>query len=147
MSTNLCTDACTCGYKFGIPDFVGKPIEFRKYGDYRPQLGTKLICPSCGIVYFGWIRSGYDYWSRESLEYFDKDTLPKVYPFESRENKEKGKFAKRYEFQGKSHVSQLGFYQIDIAYYETYRDEGIGVDTDSPSHLCAEDCPLTRLDN
>ena len=150
MSSNLGTDQCKCGYKFGIPDFVGKPIEFRQCGDYRPEMGTKLICPKCGIVYFGWIRTGYEFWGRECRDYFDKPQLPSHNGIPSRKNCDQGKFAKRYnipiwnERQKTSDVIELGFYQIDLSFYETGRDEGKGIDDELPAGLITEDHELTR---
>jgi hypothetical protein len=65
MSRNICEDTCSCGYQFGIPDFVGKPIEFRQYSNDAPVAGVKLPCPTCDIVYFGW------YYYREPNELND----------------------------------------------------------------------------
>lgn len=57
MSRNLCTDTCVeCNnYTFGIADMVGKPIEFRQYSFYNPNLGCRLDCPECGRAYFAWV--------------------------------------------------------------------------------------------
>ena len=147
MSRNLCQDNCDCGYIFGIKDFIGKPIEFRKYYDYAPNMGTKLTCPDCGKVYFGWIREGYSYWGddQKSRERAFQDKLDygngRVFP-----NHQKGKFAKKTTnpITGKNHVEDLGYYQIDLSYYEAYNDEGVGEDTDDPAYLCTEDDEVTR---
>jgi hypothetical protein len=42
----------------------GKPIEFRRYLHYAPELGTKWICPICGTEYFAiWRRSNENEWA------------------------------------------------------------------------------------
>jgi hypothetical protein len=142
MSRNLTQDNCDCGYVFGIHDFVGRPVEFRKYFDYAPQMGTKLTCPMCGIVYFGYIRQGHDYWGENKEVAFtdELDICGQIW-----ENKEKGKFVKRVtDLKGKERIESLGYYQIDLSYYESYNDEGVGVDTVTPSHLCVSDDEQTR---
>lgn len=148
MSTNLCTDKCVtmdCDYQFNLPDFVGQPIEFRQYARYKPQMGTKLICPKCKTVYFGWIREDWTFWGK-SIEGFDKNYV--CYDFEySKEthiNHHKDKFAVRME---DGSLVELGYYQIDIAYYDTYRDEGEGIDVEKPAYLTTKDCEVTRWYN
>lgn len=150
MSSNLGQSTCLCGHQFTLGSFHGQPIEFRQIGDYAPQMGCKLVCPSCGKVYFGWIRHDYEYWSRDSLQEFDKDTVQIAGRMV--ENSMKGKFAKRIAVH--SHMSggigdnervvQLGFNQIDLSFYETGRDEGEGVDDPNPSYIFTDDShPLT----
>lgn len=51
MSRNLCTSSC-CGNTVRLSDLRGKPIEFRRYHDAPPAIGTKWTCPDCGTVYF-----------------------------------------------------------------------------------------------
>lgn len=147
MSRNLCQDNCKCGYVFGIKDFIGKPIEFRKYYDYAPHMGTKLVCPDCGTVYFGWMRQDYEFWgsSQEDRQraFNDENVYGNglVFP-----NHEKGKFVKKTinPFSGEEHIESLGYYQIDLSYYESFNDEGVGEDTDNPAHLCTKDDERTR---
>lgn len=145
MTTNRGTSKCDCGHQFNLGSFRGQAVEFRQVGDYAPQMGCKLICPACGKVYFGWIRHEFSYWGDKSLQEFDQDTIRapdgKVYP-----NEAKGKFAKRIECPGflngcgsTERIVHLGLNQIDTAYYETFRDEGEGVDTNDPSYLFAAD--------
>jgi len=143
MTVNLCTDKCEkCNYQFGLADFIGQPIEFRQYGDYKPNMGTKLRC-KCGKVYFGWIREDYQFWGSNTKDQFENDKINFGYGEIDRKNIHKGKFAKRV---GNS-VVELGYYQIDLAYYENYNNEGEGIDTDSPKYLITEDHELTRLYN
>ncbi len=51
MSRNLCTSSC-CNTTVRLEDLVGKPIEFRQYGDNPPVIGTRWDCPECGTAYF-----------------------------------------------------------------------------------------------
>lgn len=143
MSCNLCTDKCVkCGYRFDIGDFRGKPLEFRRSGKYPPVPGVKLVC-SCGMVYFGWYRHDYQWWSEDSIDYFDKDKYPNHHG-RLIDNEHKGKFANRFD-DGKT--IHLGYYKIDISYYEAYSDEGEGVDDPSPHGLFTEHTDeLTRWD-
>jgi len=146
MSRNLCQDNCDCGYVFGLKDFIGKPVEFRKYYDYAPKMGTKLICPECGIVYFGYIRDGYDYWGREQSDrkkaFLDEIDYGNGH---IHTNREKGKFVKQStNHLGETYVESLGFYQIDLSYYESYNDEGEGIETEKPAFICTEDDERTR---
>jgi len=146
MSRNLCQDNCDCGYVFGIKDFIGQPIEFRQYGDYAPQMGTKLICPECKKVYFGWIRKAFNYWGESQEDrkraFNDSNEYIHGYVFP---NEQKGKFVNKItDHKGKEYIERLGYYQIDISYYEAYNDEGVGEDTDDPAYLCTEDNEKTR---
>lgn len=138
MGTNRCSSRCDCGYQFNLGSFRGQPIEFRKYRDYAPLMGAKLICPDCGKVYFGWIKNDFEFWDEQSKESFDKDTntvLGRKY-----ENPYKGKFAKRTN----NGVVQLGYNQIDTAYYESFNDDAEGIDRPNPYGLFMEDTdPLT----
>lgn len=153
MSRNLCQDNCDCGYVFGIKDFVGQPIEFRKYYDYAPQMGTKLVCPECGKVYFGWVRKEHEYWghTQEDRKRAFQDELDyRGYGIDKVvKNEYKGKFAKKSinPITNKEYIEDLGYYQIDLSYYESYNDEGEGVDCDKPSYLCTEDDEVTRWNN
>ena len=51
MSRNLCRSSC-CGYTLRLEDLRGKPIEFRRYSNSPPVLGTKWTCQNCGTMYF-----------------------------------------------------------------------------------------------
>ena len=137
MSRNLCKDQC-CGNKIKLADLVGKPLEFRKYYDYRPTPGVKWRCPKCERVFFIHIRSGHTHWG-DTKNQFDKDDINygRLY---SCKNANKNKFAKRTDHG----VEELGWYEFDMSYYETYNDEGEGVDTNEPAHLCTEDDERTR---
>ena len=145
MSRNLTQDNCDCGYVFGIHDFVGQPVEFRKYFDYAPQMGTKLTCPECGIVYFGYIRQGHDFWGEEKERAFEDSFNVGGHSWD---NDNKGKFVKKVTSLGGNErierIESLGYYQIDLSYYESYNDEGAGIDTEYPAHLCVEDDEQTR---
>lgn len=141
MSRNLCKDSCDCGYVFGLNDFTGKTVEFRKYYDYAPHMGVKLPCPKCDKVYFGYIREGFDYWGDNEKAFVDEFNVngQKI------PNKQKGKFVKKQKTEdGDDLIMSLGYYQIDLSYYESYNDEGEGVDTDNPAYLCTEDDEKTR---
>jgi len=141
MSTNLCKDTCDCGFLFNLKDFVDKPVEFRQKSDYAPQMGVKLVCLDCGMVYFGWIRRSHTFWEGVK-ECFDKDIIS--YPYISgnsnTKNTNKGKFAKRIG----DDIYELGCYQIDLSYYETFNDEGEGIEVEEPHGLIEEDHELTR---
>lgn len=140
MSRNLCRDTCFCDYQFTIADFVGKPIEFRQYGRYSPCLGCKLICPQCGKVFFGYIRYGDHYWD-EPKKAFEKRNFDGIGTIP---NRHYGKFARKVKCGSRETYEHLGYYQIDLSYYETYNDEGEGIDTDKPAYLTQEDNLLTR---
>lgn len=146
MSTNRNKSTCDCGHQFTLGSFRGQPIEFRQNGDYAPQPGCKLTCPDCGKVYFGWIRSEWEFWSNESMEEFDKDEYTCPVTGKMRKNYQKGKFAKRITVPAilnngveKEQVVHIGYNQIDTAYYESRRDEGQGIDTDTPRDLFTGD--------
>lgn len=140
MSRNLCTDRC-CGIAVKLSDLAGKPLEFRKYADYRPTVGTKWICPKCNKVYFVIIRTRDEVWGRDLKEQFDNDEVVFCNGQHRMPNANKGQFAKR---DGENNVHELGSYEFDLSYYETFNDEGEGVDTDDPSYMCTEDDELTR---
>ena len=145
MSRNLCKDQC-CGVKIKLADLVGKPLEFRKYYDYAPTPGVKWQCPECKRFFFVQIRTGHDYWGvdQEHRGRFDKDVLD--YPNgQSFKNDQKGKFAKRTtDHKGQEYVADLGYYQLDMSFYESYNDEGDGTDTDDPAYICKKDDERTR---
>jgi hypothetical protein len=141
MSSNLCRDNCVCGkYTFTLGDFIDKPIEFRQTGRYPPRLGTKLECPVCKKVYFAWVRYGDTYWSdpadagKDYVRYPGHDSIVNVF---------KGKFA----YQHEGNWYNLGYYTIDLAYYETGRDEGVGLEVLNPAYQwLGVDEPLTKWD-
>jgi len=143
MSRNLCKDQC-CGHRIGLADLAGKPIEFRKYYDYSPHPGVKWLCPICNRAYFVWIRTGHTNWGNDLKEQFDKDLIDygggNIYP-----NTSKGKFARRIKnHNNEPCVEELGWYEFDMSYYESFNDEGEGIDTDDPAYLCTDDDERTR---
>lgn len=145
MSRNLCKDQC-CGHRIELSELVGKPLEFRKYYDYRPVPGVKWQCPTCNRVYFIIIRTGHDYWGKNLKEQFDKDEIS-FGNGHVHENTNKGKFARRTKnFNGEEHIEELGWYEFDMSFYESYNDEGEGKDIDNPAHLCTKDDEKTRRD-
>jgi len=135
VSRNLCTDTCQCGdHRFTLGEFRDKPVEFRQYGDYSPLMGAKLICPKCERVYFAWVTYRDKFWSDPSdafAEYLDYPNGQRV------RNKNQGKFVRRAftAAGGEPRWEDTGYYRIDLSYYETYNDEGVGEDTDKPRHL------------
>lgn len=145
MGSNRCSSKCDCGYQFNLGSFRGQFIEFRKTSDYAPIMGCKLICPCCNKVYFGWIRHEHEFWGRESLDQFDQEFIH-CHILGTRKNHNRGKFAKRITIppilnDGKSEEKaiELGCNEIDTAYYESGRDEGEGIDTETPSYLFTDD--------
>lgn len=66
MSRNLCTSSC-CNNIVRLGDLRGKPIEFRRYGDSPPVLGTRWDCPTCGTAYFAWWNEAP--WYKDKMEY------------------------------------------------------------------------------
>lgn len=146
MSRNLCRDDCVqCGYTFTLADFRGKPLEFRKYYRYNPTWGVKLVCPDCGKVYFGWIRYDDKFWSKP--EDALKDRLG--YGGDSWPNENKDKFViECVDHKGQKCLQDIGYYTIDLSYYESYNDEGDGVDCADPVYIWLEaDYPLGRWRN
>ena len=142
MSRNLCKDQC-CGRKIKLADLMGKPLEFRKYHDYRPMPGVKWQCPVCKRVYFISLHTGHEYWGESLKHQFENDYI-EYYNGYRQPNNDKGKYAKRIQFMGKEQVTELGWYEFDMSFYETYNDEGEGKDTDQPAYLCQEDDERTR---
>jgi hypothetical protein len=57
MSRNLCRSIC-CDNIVRLSDLRGKPIEFRRYSDEPPAIGTRWDCPTCDTAYFAWWRDG-----------------------------------------------------------------------------------------
>jgi hypothetical protein len=51
LSRNLAASGC-CGVTVQLADIRGKPIEFRRYYEEAPRLGTKWTCPHCRTDYF-----------------------------------------------------------------------------------------------
>ncbi len=148
MSSNLCQDNCVkCGHVFTLGSFRGQPIEFRQRGQYVPQMGCKLVCP-CGMVYFGYIRTDHKYWSNPEDAFSEYVCGAHRFGI-SRKNEYFGKFARRYKHaDGRETFMDLGYYQIDLSYYESFNDEGEGVDSAKPGYLFAkEDDETTRWDN
>jgi hypothetical protein len=51
MSRNLARSTC-CDNVLRLSDLRGKPIEFRRYHDSLPNIGTRWDCPDCHVPYF-----------------------------------------------------------------------------------------------
>jgi hypothetical protein len=143
-SRNLCKDQC-CGQRLRLADLVGKPLEFRKYYDYAPRPGVKWTCPICNRTYFVWIRTGHTHWGDGLKHQFEEEYIN--YGFGHRhKNTSRGKHAKRTinPITGEESIEELGWYEFDMSFYESFNDEGEGKDTDDPAHLCTEDDERTR---
>ena len=142
MSRNRNRDSC-CNNYIKIEDLIGKPLEFRKYGEYAPHPGVKWSCPTCKRVFFVWIQNNCQFWN--DPQDFDKEfiELPDGRRFE---NVHKGKFARWIKnHRGEEVAENLGYYHIDTSYYESFNEEGEGIDTDDPAYLCTTDDDRTRL--
>ena len=143
MSRNLCTSSCiNCGYTVRLSDIRDKPIEFRKYGPYTPQIGCKFIC-NCGEVYFAIWRVQDTFWDQESL---DDGSWKSEHQYKY---KETGRFAREISnHNGEPVVEQTGCFTIDLSHYATYNDEKIS-NSDleqqihsglaKPWHICEDD--------
>jgi len=144
MSRNLCTDRCeSCNYRLLLSDIQGKPVEFRKYGPYPPQMGVRFDC-QCGKVYFVWYQRVDKYWGNPEDAYKDHYTRPDgtTYP-----NKEKGRFVhKTQSWQGKERVEDTGFFRLDLSYYQTFNDEDSETEGEPWYQMLGED-EDTRLEN
>ena len=143
MSRNLCKDQC-CGKRINLADLVGQPLEFRKYYEYAPRPGVKWTCSTCHRTYFVWIRTGHTHWGENLKHQFENDNINygngEVHP-----NRSKGKYARRTKnHRGEEYIEELGWYEFDMSFYETFNDEGEGKDTDDPPYLCTEDDERTR---
>ena len=59
MSRNLCSEFCVqCGHgPVTIADLAGRPIEFRGYHKYVPEIGARWDCPDCRTAYFAHYRT------------------------------------------------------------------------------------------
>ena len=133
MSRNLGRSFCDCGRVFKLSDFIGKPIEFRRYSHYVPQMGCKMECDRCGEVYFAYLHREDRYWDERSIQdgsWKDASKNPLM----------AGRFAVERDspILGKS-VSQTGCFTIDLSYYDTYNDEKADEKPEKPWHLCEDD--------
>lgn len=145
MSRNLCTSGC-CGVLAKIGDLVGKPVEFRRYARYAPEMGTKWTCPKCGRDYFAIWRKKEEFWGKSSI---NQAHLPMIdYGYgQPRTNTEQGRFYIEYEWEGKTHREETGYFVIDLSYYESFNDEpGAALrEGERPSYWCeqADDTQLS----
>jgi hypothetical protein len=132
-----------------LSDIRGKPIEFRQYGKYAPQLGCRFDC-HCGEVYFAIWRAQEQFWGRKALSdgSWKKPTLDiNGYEFD---NNEHGKFA----IEHASHTEETGVFTIDLSHYAAYNDEKCGNSfleeqilngEKDPRHLCVDNALDTQL--
>lgn len=127
MSRNLATSKCVkCFHKFTLSDLRGKPIEFRRYGPYPPEMGCRVDCP-CGAVYFAFIRMDYKFWPKECLDSGEwKDG--------SRDKSVDGRFARETHYGAEN----TGCFTIDLSHYDSFNDEEGDGDMDNPAHLCLD---------
>jgi len=154
MSRNLTTSSCPeCGYTVRLSDLRGKPIEFRRYSIYAPQIGCRFDC-SCGAVYFVMWHAKDNFWGVQSIN--DGSWKDPVSRHNGQEfpNKEAGRFAvEREGWKGKPEVHQTGYYVIDLSYWTTFNDEQESADlvrmsieagNVPPAHLCLDDALDTQ---
>lgn len=157
MSRNLCTSSCPkCGYQVKLSDMRGKPVEFRRYGPYAPEIGVRFDC-QCGEVYFLMWHHRHEFWSDPSKAFDDE----LVYGRTVIPNTDKGKFVSVTEFRGEKRYSNTGFFDLDLSYYESFNDEKIWTDngndfvavdavkrilagTLEPGDLCTDDAADTQ---
>lgn len=165
MSRNLCTSSCPhCGRKVTLADVRGKPIEFRRYGPYVPDIGCRWDC-DCGVAYFVIWRQKDKYWGDELLPHAHKEEFPRwVMPAPHHKNSHPGKFYHEYEFprlagmglpKKNIHRVETGTFTLDLSYYETYNDEQINDPEreaairdgkEKPWHLCEDDAEDVYLE-
>jgi hypothetical protein len=62
MSRNLCTSSC-CENTVRLSDLRGRAIEFRRYGNDPPNIGTRWDCPTCQTAYFAIWRDAQYSWN------------------------------------------------------------------------------------
>jgi hypothetical protein len=116
MASNLCSSFCVeCGRKPLLAELSGKPVEFRRTGRYAPAMGVRWDCPDCETAYFVYYRQKDNFWSDVEHAFEEYVLGDPRYP-----NSEKGKFV---QTDSTGRVYQTGCYTIDLAYYETGRDE------------------------
>lgn len=117
MSRNLGTSSC-CGIVVRLSDLRGKPVEFRAYGAYAPQIGVRWDCPKCSTAYFVIWRYRDRFWGQ--MENVDKPEL--VFPDGTRiPNREVGRFVIR-DDDGKP-KEDAGCFILDLSYYWSFNDE------------------------
>lgn len=133
MARNLGKSFCDCGRVFKLSDLRGKPIEFRRYAHYIPQMGCKVECDQCGEVYFAYIHRTEQYWDERSIKDGSWKDVRKHHDMA-------GRFAIEFDSKifGKS-VSQTGAFTIDLSYYDSYNDEKTYEKPEKPWHLCEDD--------
>lgn len=161
MSRNLCTSYCAeCGHgPVRLSDLRGKPIEFRRYARYAPDLGCRWDCPKCSTAYFAIWRVNEEFWSRESLQNGQwKDPVYHLPDGTTYPNTEAGKFAVEdtFTFGGvqQTRAANTGCFTIDLSYYETFNDEPIYDDEElkqeirsgqeDPRYLCKDNAEDTQ---
>ena len=151
MSRNLCTSSCEiCERTVRLSDLRGKPIEFRQYGPYAPEMGCRFDC-ECGEVYFAIWRKKSVFWGKEAIEngawkassyWINEHEFP---------NDEHGRFA----IERNGYVEETGCFTIDLSHYATYNDEKcsnsfieeqIHNGERTPHYLCEDDALDTQLE-
>lgn len=135
MSRNLTSSSC-CGHIVRLADLRGKPIEFRRYGQYAPEIGTRWDCPTCKTPYFAIWRQGDEYWSEEALVdgQYKADFLR--FGDQSFPNTEKGKFVIE---RPNGRAENAGYFVIDLSHYWAYNDEFAPEPADGkPEYLCED---------
>ena len=131
MSRNLATSSC-CGNTVRLSDLRGKPIEFRRYGPYVPDIGTRWDCPTCNTAYFVIWRTRDKFWHKPEDAFADLDLF-------GNPNREKGKFVHQYTFQNEIVTEDTGCFTLDLSYYESHNDEPGTLGAEGkPRHLCED---------
>lgn len=117
MSREMTTSSC-CSYTVTLSDLRGKPVEFRKYRQYRPVIGVRWDCPECGTSYFASYKERDSYWSTDAAGIVSPE---KVF---NPSTDQRGKFVvEETNSQGEKELRDGGCFIITLSYYETYNDE------------------------
>ena len=104
-------NSCCCDNTVRLADLAGKKIEFRQYGDFAPQIGTKWICPTCETEYFVYFQRKDQYWK-------SVDDAPKKFLHDSKgvpyENEHQNKFVTK---KKNGDLQDTGCYVLVLTYY------------------------------
>lgn len=152
MSRNLCTSKC-CDNIVRLSDLRGKPIEFRQYYQYAPEIGCRWDCPTCKTAYFAIWRHNDSYWGLNSNIIDREEAIQFALTGEFHapngqiiKSENAGKYLIKREWQGKVQYEETGTFTIDLSFYESYNDEpGNKDEMQSPRHLCTDDAIETQV--
>jgi hypothetical protein len=88
-----------------LSDICNQPIEFRKFKQTAPIIGTKWICPSCEAVYFASYKRYDTFW--EDL-FFSKEEIISGYYND---------YMNKFTYVDNNELKDTGFFVINLISY------------------------------